>query len=535
MNFRAGALRATCRDGELWHVRAGGREIAQRIYGAVRDRNWGTPPGRVEIVAAREDDFVFESIHQHGDLDFRWRGAITGRSDGTLSFAMDGRAHSNFQRNRIGLCVHHPLRECAGAACAIETADGRIEQSAFPEFVAPHQPFRNVRAMRYSNVEVRFEGDIFETEDHRNWTDANFKTYSTPLELAFPVELRAGDQVLQRIEIKAYDAGGAEQPGDSIVRVRARGPSRPMAAIGLTLGANPLSDAERRALSRLRLSHLRVDGAGQIERAANEAKSIGASLEIAVTLPCPIPQPAPRAARWLVYRHGEKATGAAAARELRQLLGRDAMVAAGTNAYFAELNRNRPDGDGWDAACFSVNPQVHAFDDESVMANAAAQYDVVRSAHRFLGGRGVAVSPVTLRPRFNPDATGDCEPPAPDPRQRLPFCAAWTVASLQALASAGAASVTYFETHGPRGAMDGRDLYPVYHVFEALGRDFRNCEISDPSRVAALAFGPRYLVANLTPAACGVEIDGAEHTLEPYEVRSIEGATWTSATESPAY
>jgi hypothetical protein len=26
-----------------------------------------------------------------------------------------------------------------------------------------------------------FEGDLWETEDHRNWTDANFKTYSTPI------------------------------------------------------------------------------------------------------------------------------------------------------------------------------------------------------------------------------------------------------------------------------------------------------------------------------------------------------------------
>jgi len=35
-------------------------------------------------------------------------------------------------------------------------------------------------------AEVRLLGDVFETEDHRNWTDANFKTYGTPLRLLFP-------------------------------------------------------------------------------------------------------------------------------------------------------------------------------------------------------------------------------------------------------------------------------------------------------------------------------------------------------------
>ena len=535
MMFRAGPLEAQYREGELWHVRAGGQEIAQRIYGSVRDRNWGTLAGCVTVVSAQRDCIVFDSVHHSGEIDFRWRGVICGTSDATVTFTMDGQAQSTFLRNRIGLCMHHPLRECAGAACAIEAADGCIEQSAFPELIAPHQPFRNMRAMRYSNVEIRFVGDVFETEDHRNWTDANFKTYSTPLHLPFPVAIHAGDQVHQRIEVKVHDAGHAELPYHGVVRVRAAGSLRPMPAIGLTLGAAPLSNTERRALRRLRLSHLRVDGLEDIERAAAEAGSIGTALEIAVTLPCSIPLPAPAAARWLVYRRGEKATGGAAGRELREVVGRDAVVAAGTNAHFAELNRNRPDGDSWDAACFSVTPQVHASDDDSVMANAAAQYDAVRSARGFLRGRGVVVSPVTLRPRFNPDATAECEPPPPDPRQRSPFGAAWTVASLQALANVGATSATYFETHGSRGVMDVGDVYPVYRVFEALGREFRPCEISAPERVAALAFGSRYLVANLTPADCEVEIEGEGHTLGSYEVRNIEGTTWSSATESQAY
>jgi hypothetical protein len=274
-----------------------------------------------------------------------------------------------------------------------------------------------------------------------------------------------------------------------------------------------------------------------LELAAAEARAIGARLEVALTLPgdtSALRNWAPAVDRWLVYRENEKATGAAAAREVRAAVGPEAFLVVGTNAYFAELNRNRPEGDGWDAACFSVNPQVHAFDDESVMANASGQFDVVHSALRFLGGRPVVVSPVTLRPRFNPDATGSAEPSEPDPRQKLPFCAAWTLASLRALTRVGASSVTYFQTRGAGGVLDGDEIYPVFRVFEAAGEyagaSVIACECGDDARVAALAFesgGRRQmLIANLTGEPCEVAIEGHSETLnlEPYAVTRDDGA-----------
>ena len=39
------------------------------------------------------------------------------------------------------------------------------------------------------------EGETFETEDQRNWSDASFKTYGTPLHLPFPVEVEEGTRV----------------------------------------------------------------------------------------------------------------------------------------------------------------------------------------------------------------------------------------------------------------------------------------------------------------------------------------------------
>ena len=131
--LRAGPLEATFSGGDLRHIRFGRSEVVERVYAAVRDRNWGTTPGRLENVdiQAREREFriVFDSIHQQDDVDFRWRGTITGTDAGSISFAMDGKAHSTFLRNRIGLCVHHPLRECVGKPCVVTTADGATEKS----------------------------------------------------------------------------------------------------------------------------------------------------------------------------------------------------------------------------------------------------------------------------------------------------------------------------------------------------------------------------------------------------------------------
>jgi hypothetical protein len=548
--LRAGPLEATFTGGELRHVRLGGVEVVQRIYVAVRDHNWGTRPGRLENVSLHVGSsgfrIVFDAIHQQGGVDFRWRGMIVGTESGNISFSMDGKTHSAFFRNRIGFCVHHPLRECAGTPCVVETADGAHERTQFPEFVSPHQPFLNVRAITHEvapgvRAEVRLLGDVFETEDHRNWTDANFKTYGTPLRLLFPVEVPAGAEVSQRIEIRLRGASEMPEPShERVVRLRmanTSGARLPRIGLGMASDGRPLSETEIYALRRLKLSHLRVDLPSRgdwrprLELAAVEARAIGAKLEVAVTLPgntSSLRNWAPAVERWLVYSENEKATGAAAACKLRTALGAEALIVVGTNFYFAELNRNRPEGDGWDAACFSVNPQVHAFDDESVMANASGQFDAVRGARRFLGGRPVLVSPVTLRPRFNPDATGSVEPPEPDPRQKLPFCAAWTLASLRALTRAGASSVTYFETRGAGGVLDGDEIYPVFRFLEAAGEfagaDVLECESSDESRVAALALESgvrhRMLIANLTGEPCEIAVEGHSETLtlEPYAV-----------------
>jgi hypothetical protein len=50
-------------------------------------------------------------------------------------------------------------------------------------------------------VRFDFEGDLFEMEDQRNWTDASFKTYCTPFALPWPKEAHPGLRFHPRVMI----------------------------------------------------------------------------------------------------------------------------------------------------------------------------------------------------------------------------------------------------------------------------------------------------------------------------------------------
>ena len=87
--------------------------------------------------------------------------------------------------------------------------DGRREETHFPRLVSPHQPFLDVRALSHEvapgvEAEVRMDGDTFETEDQRNWSDASFKTYCTPLARPDPADIGEGTAVRQWVSLRLF-------------------------------------------------------------------------------------------------------------------------------------------------------------------------------------------------------------------------------------------------------------------------------------------------------------------------------------------
>ena len=76
-------------------------------------------------------------------------------------------------------------------------------------------------------IVIRFEGDLWEMEDQRNWTDASYKTYSTPLRPPYPVEIREGDRVLAEGDHRSPSWRRRRRPADRQGVVdRAAEPSR---------------------------------------------------------------------------------------------------------------------------------------------------------------------------------------------------------------------------------------------------------------------------------------------------------------------
>jgi hypothetical protein len=565
--LRAGPLRMIYEEGGLRTIRYGPHELVRRIYCAVRDRIWGTvlPVYSGVKMEVQEDAFriTYHVENLQAEIHFSWEGEITGAADGALSFRMEGVARSTFWSNRIGFCVLHPAG-IAGEPCTITQVDGTIHRAAFPFEIDPAQPplpFTDMAAVRYTagpvGVEVRFEGDAFEMEDQRNWTDASFKTFCPPLRHPYPVEIRAGTRVNQTITIRVdAPAPSAECQASQALSVAApltlhRQSATvfpiPRLGLGISSQTRKLTRHEANALLQLGLDHLRADlnlaGAeypSVLKQAVAESQAAAAPLHLALhfeneaqllgLLPL-LKEIRPVVSLWMVFPNREVYTGGTPIAEMLVLARKHlpGPFAVGTNNDLIFFLRSVPPTEGIAAATFSINPQVHAFDNLSLMETLEAQTQAVLTARKRVGGMALMVSPITLKPRFNPFASGP-EAPAPpgelplqvDPRQMSLFTAAWTVGSIRAMALGGACSATYFETVGWRGVLEAVDgspapkkfhstpgqLFPVYHIL-ALLKDFSGGEVldftsPDPLRVQILALHKaglmRLLVANLTPA-----------------------------------
>ncbi len=83
-------------------------------------------------------------------------------------------------------------------------------------------PYRELAIEVVDGIEaiIAIEGDLMELQDHRNWTDANFKSYATPLALGFPFDSTDGQRIRQVLTIRY--AGTAPSTVD-ISRPRADG------------------------------------------------------------------------------------------------------------------------------------------------------------------------------------------------------------------------------------------------------------------------------------------------------------------------
>src|SRR5262249_10169814 len=135
-----------------------------------------------------------------------------------------------------------------------------------------------------------FEGDLFEMEDQRNWTDASFKTYSTPITLGWPHRAQAGQEIRQRVRLTFESEEPRARPA-AAGRVRlglgSAGGRLPAHGLGVASHGEPLGEHELERLRALRLDHLRAElhlaEAGwedDLGRAVEEANALAVPLEL---------------------------------------------------------------------------------------------------------------------------------------------------------------------------------------------------------------------------------------------------------------
>ena len=175
---------------------------------------------------------TYDGMTRDAKQQFRYSAVITGESSGRLDFTAKGEAVTDFLTARTGFVVLHPIEGVAGAPARIETVDGKVSDTSFPELIDPVQPMMNLRAITHAfapgaTVECRMEGDTFEMEDQRNWTDASYKTYVRPLALPWPYTLAKGTTVEQAVRLRLEGKPAAKTGGRLLCdRPRRQGPGQ---------------------------------------------------------------------------------------------------------------------------------------------------------------------------------------------------------------------------------------------------------------------------------------------------------------------
>ncbi len=511
--------------------------LLRSVRAVLRDRDWGTVP--VTVASVTETAESVDLVLHFDGLGARFDGVLRLGTDGDrLAVDLDLLARADFDRNRIGLVVLHPPT-VAGAPLTVHSPDARVTETGFPVAIAPHQPALDIAALEWPvdglSVRLYLTGDVFEMEDQRNWTDASFKTYSTPLAEPFPVRVTAGERIHQSLRLTV--SGAASPPDDAAAPLRlvATDALMPVIGVAATTAPDPIPVATPVAAFLL----VELDaGAANLEpawrRALEEAGGLPldvrlvagdeGELEEAVALLAGSP-----VARVAVFGRADHLSTPELVASLRRSLerhGMPAQIVGGARTHFTELNRGHDRlPAGLDGVVFSVTPQMHAQETRQVVESIPIQRRVVMDALTIAGGRPMHVGPVTLRPRINAVAT---TPPAPegptlehgygpehvadatDPRQGEPALTAWTIASAAALARAGVASISFFEASGPRG-IAGRPVADAIAALHAL-RGFPLLDLRGdlPPDVHALAVGPiddpTILVANLSASAVEIVV-----------------------------
>jgi D-apionolactonase len=561
------------RGDEVADITFDGSPVLRGVKAVIRNQDWETVPSRAVSLATTETgfdiDLAFAGVG--GDFDGRLTATATGDA---LDIAIELRALAPFERNRAGLVALIPA-SAAGSPLRVGHSDGTTDDTTLPTAISPHQPAFDIDSLAWTHEGVRVQlalrGETFELEDQRNWSDASFKIYSTPLSLPFPVSLEAGAEVAQGLRLQASRiAPRPTAARASIIDLRSAAGTFPAIGTSASTGPDPtppdqIGPTDNPVTILVELDLATANWRLALARAVTEASGAPLDLRLVIDDPAAIAAALAELAPLKPIRLGvtdarSHVTTEALWRALQQAAAASQLSAelvGGTRAHFTELNRIRDQLPAdLPALTFSSTPQMHARERAGLVESILIQRLIAQGAVRIAAGRPVHVGPITLRPRFNAVATtlAPAEPPhlaggygaahldsATDSRQGSTALSAWTIASAAAFAIPGVASLSFFEACGPRGIAG----YPVAQAFswlrELQGHPLLEPTVAPPPGVwmvgAQLPAGPTLLMANLNSISVEVTVrfDGRSAVVEvgPLTARRValplRGKTVTSS------
>ena len=591
VRLSAGKLTTDFKDGNLRSIRYGAAEVLRAVSYLVRDRDWGTyaPTIRDLRIDQREDGFSVRYVaHCTGPQDTALAidVQITAEAGEALIFSAEALSATGFETNRCGFCILHPIIGVAGMPTSIEHVDGNRIDTHFPDLIEPWQPFKDMRAITHSvtpyvTAECRMEGDTFEMEDQRNWSDASYKTYVRPLALPWPYRIPAGEPIRQRIILSVGDmqhsvAASATIAAQRSITLSPGEKSGTMPAIGLVITPEE-AEATLAAHSRLAeiapqelLFHFDPDAAHGADAfnsfAAISAVHAGRST-LEIVLPCRVSplaevqhiatlmrgacfkpdaiiispavdrQSTPPGSKWPECPPLEEIYAAA------HTAFPGIRIGGGMLSYFTELNRKRVPADTLGFITHCTNPIVHAADDLSVMQTLEALPFITRSVRAIYGNKPCRIGPSTIPMRQTPYGSRTMDNPHgkriamanSDPRHNGRFGAAFALGYAASVLDAGLECLTLSALTGSFGLIAGDDepsapgtprplLDTVSTLSRHAGNRWQECLSSDSTTVLAFITtqpgrSRQLHMVNITPASQQIELEKLRLLEQPENAR----------------
>lgn len=425
-------------------IRLGGIEVVRAVYSVVRGDDWTTMSQRIVTSHVSQEDGSFQATWKSELDDMAFSWEGCVWSDGkTLQIETIGTSGQSYESRRTGMCVLHP-REVSGLACTVTHNDGTTDSGVFPVEIPPDQPFFDIRTLSHSVGDATLQME-FKGEVFEMEDQRNYT------DVSFKTYVRP----------QSWPQPFAVKDGDVFHH-----------GLHLSYTGTP-TDGESPSCVLLTPSEewIPVPRIGTYGHRSEDKFDFLLNPE----------QPAD----WSPAKIGE-------------------IHQAGS---FIEFNRSRSNLPGKDGIAFGATPQVHAFDERTIMENTHGIADIVRNAREFVSGKKVAIGPLALKNRRQEF----------DDRLSMSLGPTWLLASLVSAAEGGAAAVSVIKESDFTD-----DLAEVVQLLRQA-KQIRLLHSTSPYQAIGFQIenGGKTVLVNLRPYVTSVTYQ-SDHELDPYEIRVVE-------------